>query len=134
MHEILPGRLGHLYGEAASERLHTVLTKHFEAVKAYSLTTVAGNSRQQDTTKTQLTSNIDEIATFFSGINPHLSKEAVRSLFATHVDHHVAQITKFQEGDYANEEGTWPAMEHHVYVIADTLAAAVVKQFPTKFS
>jgi hypothetical protein len=67
-------------------------------------------------------------------MNPHLSKEAVRSLFTTHVDHHVAQINKFQDKEYASEEETWPVMEHHVYVIADTLAAAVVKQFPTKFS
>ncbi len=78
-------------------------------------------------------SNTDEIANFFSRINPHLSKDTVRSLFATKVDHHVAQIAKFQARDYAGEEETWPAMEHHVYVIADTLANALAKQFPTKF-
>ncbi|MFO0699597.1 MAG: hypothetical protein U0236_10225 [Nitrospira sp.] len=122
------------YGEAASERLHALLTKHFEAVKSYSLATVARNTRQQDAAKTQLTSNIDEIATFFSEINPHPSMEAVRSLFTTHVDLHVAQINKFQDKEYASEEETWPAMEHHVYVIADALTTAVVKQFPAKFS
>ena len=121
------------YGERAAERLHALLTKHYEAVKAYSLATVAGNTRQQDTAKTQLASNIDEIAAFFSGINPHLSKEAVRTLFATHIDHHVAQINKFQDKDYAGEEETWPGMEHHIYVIADTLTTALVKQFPKKF-
>jgi len=121
------------YGEAASERLYTLLTKHYGAVKAYSQATVAGNKRQQDAAMTQLALNIDEIAVFFSGINPHLSKDAVRGLFATHVDHHVAQITKFQDGDYAGEEEAWPAMEHHIYVIADALTAALVKQFPRKF-
>ncbi len=121
------------YGEAASERLYTLLTEHYGAVKAYSQATVAEDKRQQDAAKAQLALNIDEIAAFFSGINPHLSKDAVRGLFATHVDHHVAQITKFQDSDYAGEEETWPAMEHHIYVIADALTAAVVKQFPTKF-
>jgi len=121
------------YGEAASDRLRTLLTEHYGAIEAYSEATVAGNKRQQDAARAQFASNTEEIAAFFSGINPHLSKETVRSLFATHVDHHVAQINKFQDRDYAGEEETWPAMEHHVYVIADTLAAAMVKQFPTKF-
>ncbi|MDH4152542.1 MAG: hypothetical protein OEV01_02020 [Nitrospira sp.] len=121
------------YGDVASDRLHTLLTKHYEAVKAYSLATVAGNARQQDAAKANFTSNVDEIASFFSGINPHLSKEAVRTLFAAHVDQHVAQIHKFQDKDYAGEEESWPTMEHQIYVIADTLAAALVKQFPNKF-
>lgn len=121
------------YGEAASDRLHTLLTKHYDAVKAYSQGTVTRNPRQQDLATSQLTSNIDEIASFFSGINPHLSKEAVRTLFADHVDHHLAQIKKLQDKDYAGEEEIWPVMEHHVYSIADTLTHAIAIQFPNKF-
>lgn len=122
------------YGDAVSERFRILLTKHYGVIKAYSEATVAGNKRRQDAAMAEFASSADEIANFFSGINPHLPKDTVRSLFAMNVDHHVAQITKFQNKDYASEEETWPAMEHHVYVIADTLAAAVVKQFPTKFS
>lgn len=121
------------YGEAASDRLRTLLTKHYGGVKAYSQATVAKNKGQQDAALAQLASNTEAVAAFFSEVNPHLSKDAVRSLFATHADHQVAQITKFQEGDYAGEEETWPAMEHHIYVIADTLATALVKQFPKRF-
>ena len=60
-------------------------------------------------------------------------KETVRSLFAAHDADIHDHINKLQDKDYAGEEETWPAMEHHVYVIADTLAAAVVKQFPKRF-
>ncbi len=122
------------YGDAVSEQFRTLLTKHYGVIKAYSEATVAGNKRQQDAAMAQFALNTDEIAAFFSGINPHLSKDTVRSLFAAHVDHHVAQIDKFQDKDYAGEEETWPVMEHHVYGIADALAAALVKQFPTKFN
>lgn len=121
------------YGEAASGQLRTLLTQHYDEVKAYSQATVAKNSGQQSAAMAQLASNTEAIATFFSKVNPHLSKDAVRALFATHVDHQVSQITKFQQGDYAGEEEAWPAMEHHTYVIADTLATALVKQFPKKF-
>jgi hypothetical protein len=122
------------YGEVASDRFHTILTKHYSAVKAYSQATVAGNKGQQDAAMTLFASNTDEIATFLSGINPHLPKDTVRGLFATHVDHHVAQIDKFQARDYAGEEAAWPGMQHHIYDIADALTAALAKQFPTKFS
>ena len=122
------------YGEAASDRLRTLLTEHYDAIEAYSEATVAGNKRQQDAALTKFASNTDEIATFFSEVNPHLSKNTVRSLFATHVDHHITQITKFQNKDYAGEEETWPTMEHHIYVIADALGDALAKQFPAKFS
>lgn len=121
------------YGESASGRLRTLLTEHYGQVKAYSQATVNENKGQQGSALAELTSNTEAIATFFSDVNPHLSKAAVRALFATHVDHQVTQITKFQQGDYAGEEEGWPAMEHHVYVIADTLASALVKQFPKKF-
>jgi hypothetical protein len=121
------------YGDAVSERFRTLLTKHYGVIKAYSEATVAGNKRRQDGAMVELSSITDELATFFSGINPHLSKDTVRSLFATNVDHHVAQINKFQDKDYVGEEETWPTMEHHVYVIADALTAALAKQFPMKF-
>ena len=121
------------YGESASDQFHTLLTKHYTAVKAYSEATVAGNARQKDAAMAQLMSNTDDIATFLSRVNPYLSKDTVRGLFSTLVDHHVTQIRKFQERDYAGEEETWPVVEHHVYNIADTLATALGKQFPSKF-
>ena len=122
------------YGEAASEQLFTLLTGHYNAVKAYSEATVARDTRRQDAAMARFASNTDAIATFLSGANPYLPKETVRGLFATHVNHHVAQIIKFQERDYAGEEETWPVMQHHIYVIADALTAALAKQFPAKFS
>lgn len=122
------------YGESVSDQLYTLLAKHYGAVKAYSDAKVAGNKRQQDGAMAQLTSNTDEIAALLSRVNPYLSQDTVRDLFSTLVNHHVAQINKFQERDYQSEEETWPAMEHHVYVIADTLTNAIAKQFPTKFA
>lgn len=125
--------LAAFYGDAVSERFRALLTKHYGVIEAYSDATVAGDKRRQGEAMVEFGSNTNEIANFLSGINPHLSKDTVRTLFATKVDYHVTQIAKFQGHDYADEEETWSAMEHHVYVIADLLSAALVKQFPTKF-
>ena len=58
----------------------------------------------------------------------------VRGLFAAHGAHHVLQINQYKKKEYANLEKTWTMMREHVYVIADTLMTALVKQFPDKFS
>jgi hypothetical protein len=53
---------------------------------------------------------------------------------AAHGAHHVLQINQYKAKDYAHLAATWPMMRQHVYVIADTLTMALVKQFPNKFS
>jgi hypothetical protein len=122
------------YGEARSEQLFTLLTSHVAALKEYSEATAAGHTSQQDAALARLASNVDDIAVFFNGVNPsYLSKDTVRGLIAAHVAHHVLQINQYKKKDYAHLEETWPMMRQHVYLIADTLTAALVKQFPSEF-
>ena len=119
------------YGEARSEKFFALLAGHYATVKEYSEATSAGNTHQQDATLARLASNADGIEAFFNGVNPHyLPKGTVRGLIA----HHVLQINQYKNKEYAQLEETWLMMRQHVYVIADTLATAVAKQFPGRFS
>ena len=93
-----------------------------------------GIQRQQDAALARLASNADDIDAFFNGVNPYLPKDTVRGLIAAHGAHHVLQINQYKKKEYAKLEETWPMMRQHVYVIADTLTTALVKQFPSKFS
>lgn len=123
------------YGEARSEKLFTLLSGHYAAVKAYSEATIEGNIPQQDAALVHLASNADEIDAFFNGVNPnHLPKNTIRGLIAAHGAHHVLQINQYKKKEYAKLEETWPMMRQHVYIIADTLTMALSKQFPEKFS
>jgi len=122
------------YGEAASEKFFSLLDNNIGAVKEYSEATVAGNKRQQDVALARLESNADDFAAFLNGVNPYLSKDTVRGLIAAHGAHHVLQINQYKGKEYAHLGATWPIMRQHVYVIADTLTTALVKQFPSKFS
>jgi len=123
------------YGEARSEKLFTLLTGHYAAVKEYSEATIAGNTRQQDAALAHLASNTEDIDAFFNGINPHyLPKGTIRGLIEAHGAHHVLQINQYKKKEYAELEETWSMMRQHVYLIADTLATALAKQFPDKFS
>jgi hypothetical protein len=122
------------YGEAASETFYRLLDGNIGAVEEYSEATVAGNKQKQDVALAHLASNADEIADFLSHLNPYLHKDTVRGLVATHGAHHVLQINQYKAQDYAPLGATWPMMRQHIYVIADTLTTALVKQFPNKFS
>ena len=122
------------YGEARSEKLFTLLSGHYGAVKEYSEATITENTRQQDSALGRLASNAADMDVFFNGINPHyLPKDIVRGLIAAHGAHHVLQINQYKKKEYAKLEETWSMMRQHVYVIADTLVTALAKQFPARF-
>jgi len=123
------------YGEAQAEKLFTLLTGHYAAVKEYSKAIIAGNKGQVNAALAQFESNTDGIDLFFSGVNPnYLPKGTVRPLIAVHVSHHILRINLYHKKEYAKLDATWPMMRQHVYLIADTLTRALAKQFPDKFS
>ena len=123
------------YGETRSEKLFTLLADHYAAVKEYSEATIAESKSRQDGALARLESNADDMEVFFNGVNPHyLPKDTVRGLIAAHGAHHVLQINQYKKKDYVRLEETWSMMRQHVYVIADTLTTALVKQFPGRFS
>jgi hypothetical protein len=122
------------YGEARSQQFQTLLDVNIDAVREYSEATTAGNKSQQDAALARLANNAKDFGAFMSGINPHLSESTARGLLAAHGAHHVLQINQYKKKEYAHVDETWKLMREHVYVIADTLTQAIVKQFPNKFS
>jgi hypothetical protein len=122
------------YGEAVSQKFLSLLDINISAVREYSEATVAGNKGQQDAALARLASNSDDFGAFLSEVNPYLQKDTVQGLIAAHGAHHVLQINQYKKKDYAHLDETWKMMREHVYVIADTITTALVKQFPDKFS
>ena len=122
------------YGEAVSQKFLSLLDLNYGAIRAYSKATVAGDKRGQDAAPARLDSNADDIADFLSHLNPYLPKNTVRGLIAANGAHHVLQINRYRATEYARLGATWPMMRQHVYVIADALTAALVKQFPSQIS
>ena len=119
------------YGQPASDKLFTLLAGHYGAVKQY---LDAGTDKaKQDAAIKALTDNAGEIATFLSGANPNLPKDAVLAMLAAHGGHHIAQINQLRGKQYDQEAETWAMMKDHMYKLADTLAGAIAKQFPDKF-
>ena len=128
----IAGSIAPFYGQAASDKLFTLLAGHYGAVKQY---LDAGTDKtKQDAAITALNDNAGQIATFLSGANPNLPKEAVLAMLAAHGGHHISQINQLRAKQYDQEAETWAAMKGHMYKLADTLAGAIAKQFPDKFA
>lgn len=122
------------YGEAAADGLLNLLAGHWAAVRDYSTATVGDSKAEQRKAVQAITVNAREIAEFLSGANPYLPEDAVFALLSAHGAHHVGQIDQIAANDYRNEARTWEAMRKHMLVIADSIADALAKQFPDRFT
>lgn len=121
------------YGQAASDKLFTLLAGHYGAVKQFLMATEKGSKSSKETAYKVLVANADEIASFLSGANPNLPKDTVQGLLLAHGGHHTQQIQELKGRDYSAEASTWNAMKKHMDVIADALGSALAKQFPERF-
>lgn len=122
-----------LYGQPAADQLLELLAGHWGAIKHYSDASVAKDADGRTAAVSDLTRNAKGIAKFLSSANPNLPEDALLNMLSAHGGHHVAQIDALAKGDFSGEAKTWAAMRAHMLVLADTLTAALVKQFPDKF-
>lgn len=130
----ISGAIAGFYGQPAGDRMLILLAGHWGAVKDYSdATLISKDAKKQQDAVTKLTANAKEISVFLSKANPNLPEATLFGLLSGHGAHHIAQIQQISKGDYAAEAKTWGAMRTHMFTIADALADALAKQFPTKF-
>ncbi|WP_305806417.1 hypothetical protein [Stenotrophomonas sp. YIM B06876] len=120
------------YGEAGGAEMLRLLGGHWAGVKAMTDAAHKGDATGVQKAMDQAIANAGDIASFLASANPHLPKDTVNALMVTHVEHHHAQITQIMAGDEVGEAATWKAMQAHMDVISDALAAAIAQQFPDK--
>ncbi|MGN2243340.1 hypothetical protein ACFWZU_07525 [Frateuria sp. GZRR33] len=124
--------VGGFYGKPAGARMLDLLAGHWGGVEALTDARAANDAAAERKAMAALQSNATEIARFLAGANPNLPQNAVQGLLAAHVAHHATQIQQIMAGDMKGEQSTWQAMQAHMDVISDALAAAIAKQFPDK--
>lgn len=130
----ISGAVAGFYGRAGGDQMLTLLGGHWGAVKtmtdARAAKDEAGAARAMD----ELDANAAAIAKFLAGANPNLPEDSVHGLMLAHGAHHSQQIRLIMADDTAGEAQEWAAMQSHMDMIADALAAAIAKQFPDKAS
>jgi hypothetical protein len=124
--------VGSFYGDAAGKKTLELLAGHWAGVKALTDAQKKGDAAAVTKAMSDLSTNADAIAKFFSGANPNLPESAVKGLFVTHAAHHQMLTGEIMKGDTANAAKTWSTMQAHMNTIADALSDGIAKQFPQK--
>jgi hypothetical protein len=126
--------VGGFYGKPAGDQMMTLLGGHWGAVKAMTDARAAKDEAGATKAMDDLNANAAAIAKFLAGANPNLPEDTVHGLMLAHGAHHSQQVNLILADNTAGEAEEWAAMQTHMDMIADALAAAIAKQFPDKAS
>ncbi|MFJ5749240.1 glycosyltransferase [Peribacillus frigoritolerans] len=122
-----------VYGEKAGNKLTNLLKEHIVIAGKIVDAAKSGNDALVKQLNKEWYRNADEIAAFLSGANPYLKNEDLKNLLYMHLKFVTNDLTASLAKDWnarivAIDEGVT-----HIILMADTISAGVIKQFPDKF-
>jgi hypothetical protein len=121
--------------QAAAAALFLPLWRsHINLVVDYTVGTASNDPAKAQQAVNKLLAYSGDLAGFFSGANPNLSKEAVADMVKEHIVTLKAVIDAQAKKDYAAEYTAQRTAYHHMGMMALALADGIAKQFPQKFS
>lgn len=122
------------YGKAAGKQLTDLLKQHILIAVDLVAAAKAGDNKKFQTFDKKWDKNAEEIASFLSGANPHLTKKDVVDLLYLHLsltkDEAVARIKK----DFNKDAAVFDQILTEILTLSDALSHAIVKQFQSKFA
>jgi hypothetical protein len=126
--------LAPFYGEEAGNQLTELLTTHINQAVPVLTAAQTGDTPALETALADWYSNAEEIADFVSAANPeNWPQSATRPMLEGHIDTTVVYATDLLGGDYTSAVEHFDEASHHMMMLADTLAAGIIAQFPDQF-
>jgi hypothetical protein len=123
------------YGQGAGDQLTALLTTHIEQAVPVLTAARDGDSVALDTALADWYANAEEIASFLSAANPdHWPTSATQPMMKGHIDTTVVYATDLLNADYAAAIEHFDEANDHMMMLADTLAAGIIAQFPDQFA
>jgi hypothetical protein len=126
--------IGSVYGPDAEQAFLPLWRKHIGFAVVYTQGVATKDKAKQDRAVADLVQYTQDFGAFLSSANPNLPKNVVAELVKTHVLTLKDVIDAQAAGDMVQ---AYTALRHaagHMAMIADPLADAIVKQFPTKYA
>ncbi|MGE5107228.1 MAG: hypothetical protein ACM3H8_06770 [Sphingobacteriales bacterium] len=123
-----------LYGEAAGEKLTTLLREHI--VVAADLLKAAKINNQADfnSANTKWFKNADDIASFLNAANPkNWALSDMKKMMHDHLNLTTQEAVARLKKDYKSDIELYDKTRAELIDMSDMLAAGIIKQFPDKF-
>lgn len=125
--------VGSVYGDDARNSFLQLWRDHIGYFVDYTKAKVAGDQAKMDKAIEELKGYTEDASSFFANANPNIDKAALKEGLTKHFNQVIAIVDAYAAKDYTKAFATENEAAHHIGMTADTLSAAIVKQFPEKF-
>ena len=123
-----------VYGDAAGEKLTTLLKDHIMISTEIIDAAKAGDTAKQEEASNRWNANADEIATFLSSANPkNWPAPEMKTMMRDHLKLTTDEVVARLHGDWAADIAAYEKVHTQILKMADMLSAGIIKQFPNKF-
>lgn len=121
------------YGNATANRIQQLLTEHLAIGK--DLIVALKNKNQEEAAKlnTKWYQNADEMAEFFSNINPFYSREEIRKMLYEHLRLTANEVNNRLQGNYVEDINSYDMVQREILKMSQFFVKGIVKQFPNIF-
>jgi hypothetical protein len=125
--------IGSVYGQGAQDAFLPLWRRHIGFVVDYTVGVATKDQAKQQKAVEDLVGYSQDFGAFLASANPNLPKDVVAGLVKDHILTLKPVIDAQAAGDQTAVYTMLRAATHHMRMIADPLAEAIVKQFPQKF-
>lgn len=122
-----------IYGEKAGNKLTELLKEHIVIAGKIVDAAKRGNSDSVNQLNKEWYRNADEIAAFLSNANPYLKNEDIKNMMYMHLKLVANDLSASLAKDWDARIVSIDDGLTHIILMADTISAGVVRQFPDKF-
>jgi hypothetical protein len=122
------------YGDKAGENLTGLLKDHIMSAVEILKAAKSDNSSGAEAAEKKWFANANDIAGFLSTANPNLSKDDLKNMLEEHLKLTKSEAVAQLNGDFEDSIAAFDKVKMQAMDMSDTLADAVIKQFPEKFS
>ncbi len=122
------------YGDAAGDKLTTLLKEHITTAAEIVTAAKAGDKPKQDDATKRWLANADQIADFLSNANPKNWPQAeMRKMMREHLNLTTEEVVARLQGNWAADIAAFDKVHQQILHMADMLSAGIVKQHSEKF-
>ena len=122
------------YGDAAGEKLTTLLKEHITTAAEVVAAAKANDTAKMADANKRWFANADAIAAFLSAANPKSwPKAEMTKMMHDHLNLTTNEVQARLKGDWAADVQAYDSVHTQILAMADMLSAGIVNQFPKKF-
>jgi len=120
------------YPADVARNIENLLTQHLQIGGDIITAARDGQTAKVNDLSKQWYANADQIANYFSSINPFYDKEEVRNMFYTHLDLTTQEVQQQLAGNFSDSIKTFDKIEKEALEMANYFTQGLVKQIPQK--